>query len=217
MSASGPAPADYGQQIEQNKGLSSKVLGQADAAWGQPIAGGFLGQQAQQAWGQPLNNGAAAGQKASDALYSQATSRLDPQFARQQESMNAQLAAQGLDPTSQAAKSAQGQFGQQKSDAYNQASYSAAQLGGQEAQRMQGMDLQSRMAPLMAQQQMQGLDLQARMAPLQAYQGLLGGQMGLQGQQYQQGANNAQMQNEFWSGLLGGGMKAGGSVAAAMV
>ena len=43
------------------------------------------------------------------------------------------------------------------------------------------------------------------MQPLQAYNSLLGGQMGMQGQQYQAGANNANMQNQFWGSALGAG------------
>lgn len=181
MSAEAPAPADYSGQIAQNKDLSAGLLGQAKTAWGQP-----------------MQNAGAFGKQAGDAAYAQATSRLDPQWQQREEQQSAQLAAQGLDPTSQAAQSAQRNLGMQRNDAYNQAGFSAQQMAGQEAQRMQGMDLQG------------------RMAPLAAYQGLLGGQLGMAGQQYGQAAQNAQMQNQFWSGLLGGGMNLAGSVGGAI-
>ena len=171
MSANAPAAADY----------RSQIAGQ------QPLMQGLLG-QAGQAWSSPLNNGQQARDQASGAMYSQATSRLDPQWAMKQQQLTGQLAAQGLDPTSEAAKSAQNTFGQQRNDAYNQADYSSQILGGNAAQQAQQMDING------------------RMAPLQAYQGLLGGQLGLQGQQYGEAANNAQMQNQFWGGIAAGGL-----------
>lgn len=180
MSAEAPAPADYSGQIAQSKDMSTGLLGQAKTAWGQP-----------------MQDAGAFGRQAGDAMYQQATSRLDPQWQQREEQQSAQLASQGLDPTSQAAQSANRNLGMQRNDAYNQAGFSAQQMAGQEAQRMQGMDIQG------------------RMAPLAAYQGLLGGQLGMQQQQYGQAANNASMQNQFWSGLLGGGMQLAGDAGKA--
>lgn len=211
MSSGTPPPADYGAQIAQNKGLQGQILGQAGNFWNSPLTG-QLQNQAQSAWSTPLNNGAEAGQKASNAMYGQATSRLDPQFALQHKQLDSRLAAQGLaDPTGEANQSANAQLGRQESDAYNQANFSSQILGGQEAQRMQGMDLQSRMAPLQAQQQA----FQNQMMPLQAYNNLLVGQLGMQGQQYGQAQQTNNDTNAFWGQVANSIGQLAGSVGGA--
>lgn len=73
----------------------------------------------------------AATQQAQNAVYNQATSRLDPQWQQQQEQLNASLANQGITPGSQAYQTAQDNFQRAKTDAYNQANYSAVQAGNQ--------------------------------------------------------------------------------------
>ena len=171
MSASSPPPADYGGQIQQNRDLQGQLLGQA-----------------QQSWAAPMQDGQQARDQASRAMYAQATSRLDPQWQRREEQTRAQLAAQGLDPTSEAARNEMNQLNMARTDAYNQADYSSQVFGGNAAQQTQGMDLA------------------ARAAPLAAYGGLLGGQLGMAGQQYQQAAANADRQNQFWGGIAAGGM-----------
>lgn len=93
-------------------------------------------------------------QKGQDAYYKQAASYLDPQYAQQQESLEAKLAAQGLAPGSQAYNNAFGNFQRDKDFAYNQAANSAITQG-----------------------QQLGLN------QLQAQQGLIGQQAGLLGQQ----------------------------------
>jgi hypothetical protein len=67
--------------------------------------------------------------QAQNAVYNQATSRLDPQWSQAQEGLNAQLANQGVNPGSQAYQTAQDNFQRQKTDAYNQANYSAVSAG----------------------------------------------------------------------------------------
>lgn len=143
-----------------------------------------------------------SGQDAADAAYKQATSRLDPQFSQGQEALSAQLAAQGLDPGTQAANTAQGNFDRSKTDAYSSAQNNSFSQGL--AQRGQNMQAQ-----------------QLPYQQLQALQGLLGGAQGvgaagapnyLQGLGLQQGlnTNNADTQNQ----VLGSGMQAGGGAAA---
>ena len=66
-----------------------------------------------------------------NAAYNQAASRLDPQWAQGQESMNAQLAAQGLDPGSQAAQAETGNFNRARNDAYSSAVNNALLAGNQ--------------------------------------------------------------------------------------
>lgn len=67
----------------------------------------------------------AARQAASDALYGQATSRLDPQFAQQQKETETQLINSGVPRGSEAWNNAMSQFGRQKTDAYDTAQRSA--------------------------------------------------------------------------------------------
>lgn len=59
--------------------------------------------------------------------------RLDPQFAKQQDALNTQLANQGIQPGSAAWNAQQTQFGQNKNDAYNQLYLSGRSQGAQEA------------------------------------------------------------------------------------
>jgi len=102
-----------------NAGLSPGMQGVADT----------LQHQAADAYGQPLDNGSAARNQAINAAYGQATSRLDPQFAQQDQLMASRLANQGLDPTSEAYRTAMGDYGRQKNDAYTSAMASAIQQG----------------------------------------------------------------------------------------
>jgi hypothetical protein len=67
--------------------------------------------------------------QAINAAYGQATSRLNPQWDQRQQAMSSQLANQGLDPNSQAARAAQMQFSQGRNDAYGSAMNSAIGQG----------------------------------------------------------------------------------------
>ena len=112
-----------------------------------------------------------------DAYYKAATGYLDPQFAQQQESMEAKLAAQGLAPGSQAYNNAMGNFQRDKAFAYNQAQNSAImqgqQLGLNQLQAQQG--IYGQLAG-MGNQQANLLQQQANMLQQQA--GLYGQQIG---------------------------------------
>lgn len=94
----------------------------------QPIAS-TLQQQTQDALGQPLDNGSAARQQTIDSAYSQATSRLNPQWAQRQQLADSTLANQGIDPNSAAAQAARREFSQQRNDAYGGAMASAVREG----------------------------------------------------------------------------------------
>ncbi len=82
------------------------------------------------------NDFSADGKRVSDSLYGQATSRLDPQFANQDESLQNKLSNQGIFQGSEAYQRAMDQQSRNKNDAYNQANYSAIQAGGQEQSRL---------------------------------------------------------------------------------
>jgi hypothetical protein len=71
--------------------------------------------------------------QASDAVYKQAASRLDPQWANNDNDFKAQMAAQGISENSDAYRRAFQQESQAKNDAYNQANY-ASVAAGQQAQ-----------------------------------------------------------------------------------
>jgi hypothetical protein len=78
------------------------------------------------------NNSSAAVKAVTDAYYNQATSRLDPQFALQQQQLNDSLANQGIGINSAAYQNAQDIQGRAKNDAYNQANFSAIGQGATE-------------------------------------------------------------------------------------
>lgn len=77
----------------------------------------------------------------SNAVYGQATSRLDPQYEHSEEQLRSQLANQGLGENSAAWQTAMDQFGRQKTDAYNQANFSATQAGAAEQQQLFGQSV----------------------------------------------------------------------------
>lgn len=117
-------------------------------------AGNLEGQLANQA---PLDYGQQAQQNATNAAYSQATSRLDPQFAQQGEQLQSQLASQGLDPGTDAAKNAQGNFDRAKTDAYQTAQNNAVGQGLAAQQQSFGQSLQAHQLTGQQLQQIQAL------------------------------------------------------------
>jgi hypothetical protein len=81
------------------------------------------------AWGTAPQASDQARQDASNAVYNQATSRLDPQWAKAQSEQENQLASMGLHPGDAAYQSQMDAFNRQKTDAYNQANYSSIGAG----------------------------------------------------------------------------------------
>jgi hypothetical protein len=108
-------------------------------------------------WGSPLDNGAQARSRAENAAYGQESSRLDPMWNQREQQMRTQLEQQGIDPNSAAGQTQMDTFGRSRNDAYSSALNQAITMGGQEGQRAQQMDLQSRMAPLAGLSGLQGL------------------------------------------------------------
>jgi hypothetical protein len=88
------------------------------------------------------NDFSADGRRVADSVYSQAASRLDPQFKQQQSDLDARLAAQGIARGSEAANREQGNYDRARTDAYNDANYRAIQAGGAEQSRLFGLDFQ---------------------------------------------------------------------------
>lgn len=162
-----------------------------DGTWSQEVglAPGMQGsydalmKQMQSAWSSPMDDGSHARDQAINAAYGQATSRLDPQWDMRSHQMESQLANQGLDPSSEAARNANAQFGRDRNDAYSSAMNNAVGLGNQAQAQAWNQAYQTRMAPMQALQQMRGLSNPFSFAPAGDYQGA----------QNQQNQQNAQM------------------------
>jgi hypothetical protein len=128
-------------------------------------------------------------QRAGDAMYQQATSRLDPQWQQRSNDFKTQLLNQGHTAGSEPYEKAMAEFNRSKNDAYQQANFGAITGAGSEAARMFGMDQGARDQQLAAQNAMFGQQLQS-------------GQFGLYGenqafgQQQQAGAQNFQQQQQ---------------------
>lgn len=121
--------------------------------------------------------GAGASSTAGNAAYSQATSRLDPQWQHQQSDLETKLANQGISENSDAYTRAMQDFNNSKTDAYNQANYSAIQAGVNQGQTEYGEQMG------LAQQQ----------AAQAQQQGAFGN--AAQQQQYQQALSSGQFAN----------------------
>jgi hypothetical protein len=90
---------------------------------------------------QDVAGSAAQRQRAENAIYQSATSRLDPQWDQRQQTMETDLANRGITGNSEAYTRAMADFNRQRTDAYEQANMGAITGAGAEAQRDYGMDL----------------------------------------------------------------------------
>jgi hypothetical protein len=93
-----------------------------------------------------VNDFSADRQRVEDAIYSRATSRLDPQFQKAEADLDTRLANQGITATSnpEAYYRAKQEFSQGKNDAYDTARTSAIGAAGQEQGRIFGQSLAAR-------------------------------------------------------------------------
>lgn len=115
--------------------------------------------------------------RVADSVYGQAASRLDPQWAQNDNDVKSQLAAQGISENSDAYRRAYDNMSRSKNDAYNQAAYSAQQAGSDEQSRIFGLAMGAR------QQGQNEADTQGQFAN------------SAQGQQYQQNQTDAAVNN----------------------
>lgn len=135
LSGDQQAALDDQMGIQKDKSeLASSMFDRSSDEFGKPMDWSQFGEYSKMG-GDPD----AARKTASDAMYGRATSRLDPQFAQQQDAMVAQLRNQGLKPGDKAYDTAMQNFQQGKNDAYTQAQYQADIGGGAEAERTQNM------------------------------------------------------------------------------
>lgn len=87
-----------------------------------------------------VSSGADTRNRAEDAIYQRASSRLDPRFQQQEGDIRAKLYNQGLREGDSAWQREMDNFGRTKEDAYQTAMNEAIMGGGQEASREFGMD-----------------------------------------------------------------------------
>ena len=189
--------------------MGEALLGQAGA----DLSGGMD-------WGSlpGMTGGADARNRAEQAIYERAASRLDPMWQQRTSGMETQLANQGLTPGSEAYDRAMGNLGRDRTDAYQTAIREAIMGGGSEASRQQALDLQARQQGISEGLQRQYGGMNALNAFLsgqqvgmpqmpgfntagqaQAPQYLNAANMQYQGDLNQYGANQASLQ-----GLMGG-------------
>lgn len=83
-------------------------------------------------------------QRAEDAIYGRASSRLDPMWGNRQSDLEIQLRNQGLSPQDEAYRKAMGEFERNRTDAYQTAMNEAIMGGGAESDRMFGQMMQRR-------------------------------------------------------------------------
>lgn len=117
--------------------------------------------------------------QAGDAIFNQWSSRNEPQFQKDSDALRTQLYNQGLKEGDQAYNDEMQRLRQSQGDSRNQASYDATIGAGQEAQRMQGMDMGLR------EQQFGERSGQGQFANSAASQALQQ-QLGIGGQQFNQ-------------------------------
>lgn len=109
-----------------------------------------------------------------NAVYNQQMGYLAPQQAQQTESQNAQLAAQGATPGSEAWNNAQGNLGRQQTFANQQAIDSAIGAGNQEQAQLYGLGSQSLQNQMNVGNSSLQNQLALRNAPISEYQQLQG-------------------------------------------
>src|SRR5216684_3273727 len=122
-----------------------------------PFQQAFQGLGSQIAGQKGLDYGADARQGAENAAYGAATSRLDPMFAQREQGERSMLAAQGLDPGSEAAQAEMGNFNRGRNDAYSQAQRFAVGQGQQAQQQAFGQSVTAQQLPYQQLQQLMGL------------------------------------------------------------
>lgn len=107
-----------------------------------------LADQAKTSLAQPMGNSDDARKQAQDAYYAKQTGYLDPRFANEQHDLETQLSNQGIQRNSEAWDRASGEFGRNKTFAYDQAQTGAIGAGTDAQAKAQALALQLRQTPL---------------------------------------------------------------------
>lgn len=124
MKGSGaPSAPDFGKMAERQ--AASGHINQTNPFGSTQWSQGPNGQ-----WSQ---NTTLTGPTTAENVYGQFASRLDPQWQQRGNEFSAQMAAQGLDPGSEAYSAARGNFDRARNDAYQSANNAAQTTGYQES------------------------------------------------------------------------------------
>ena len=152
-----------------------------------------------------VSDGATARQQGIDNSYNQAISRLDPQWSQRAEEQEAALRNQGLNPGDEAYDNAMANMERGRTDAYNQAMFSAVGIGGAEGQRDQQMDIASgnygnniRQAQIAEEMQSRGFSLNEINAILSGQQIGMPSMPGFNTSERAQGADYNAAANSQW-------------------
>lgn len=141
-------------------GASSAVQQQLAASLGTPLDFSGLPQ---------VGSGEDARNQAIESAYSQATSRLDPQWQQRESAERTRLLNQGLSEGSEAFRNAMSDFSRQRNDAYGSAMNSAIGQGTAAGQALFGQNMAARQNALSEMLRARGQP----MAEAQALQGFL--------------------------------------------
>lgn len=167
-----------------------------------------LQQQGANGTAAPISNGSDARTAAYNALYGQASKRLDTQFQQSGDNLTTQLANQGLQPGTSAYDNAMKNYNNAKTDAYQTAQNNAQVMAGNAAQQEQQMDVTSQQAPFQTQQLIQAL---MGMPGFSAGPNYLGAAEATGAYNLQ----NQQLQNSAMGGLFSGLGNMGGQLGSA--
>ena len=147
------AALDSQQRIQQGRsGLAESMLTRVNNEFsptmdwskmpqgGQSVAPGQLQTSLDFSGAPEVSSGADTRNRAEEAIYSRAKSRLDPRFSQEEGDIRSRLYGQGLREGDAAWEREMGNFGRSKEDAYQTAMTEAIMGGGAEAARDFGMD-----------------------------------------------------------------------------
>lgn len=159
------------QRITQGRsGLAESMLGRAEGEFSDPMDWEQFGDYAD------LGDYGGARDRAEEALYGRATSRLDRRMQEGREAKELSLLNQGLRPGDQAYDRAMQDFTEGETDAYNQAMYSSIIGGGKEATSEQNRLLQGAEYENTVRQSQIAEDMQRRGFSLNEINAILHGQ-----------------------------------------
>jgi hypothetical protein len=219
------AALDSQMRIQQGKsGLAESKIGQMGQEFGQPMNWDSFTQLAQTPQGgalpdtpnynpeqiqrnidteglQNVDPSQRYSKQAEDAIYGQWSGRQEPRMQQDQDRIRTQLYNQGLKEGDKAYNDEMTRLTQDQNDARTQAQYQATIGAGQEAQRMQGMDLSTRQQQFGERGQQGAFANSAAAQALQQQLGI-GSQefnqgMARQGTQYGQDMSSAGYQNQL--------------------
>jgi DNA-binding transcriptional MerR regulator len=196
---------DAQMNIQQGKSnIAQGMLGRVQNEYSQPMDWDHLTQLADTPQGQQIHGNNYSPEdiqrgvgdtpdyikSAGDAIYGQWSDRQEPLMAQQKDQMRTQLYNQGLKEGDQAYDAEMRKLENQQSDARQQAQYQATIGSGQEAQRMQGMDVTQGQFHNQASQQ--ALQQQLGIGGQQFNENMQAG-----GQNFNQGMQSANYQNSL--------------------